>query len=269
MEVGGTETPQPNELDIHLNHAYAATHMARAKVVEFLTTKLEPVKLEELGPDERLCAICQQEFHVSEDVKISHPPIKTVCGHIFGKPCLTKWLDPLCYRGLDDRPAVVDRDAGPFGRGKTDCPMCRRVFFPKYILEPLEYLVQRLLFWDKAYASVGITRSEREEVSRKHLWEYVEYCRLINEQPEIDGQAEYDTAQFNFWLLAVNLSSQQLTPKQQELKIKLIEIGKKDLTVEISESGDYVFHMTRVDKNLQVLTSRRWTLRSFVNPSLS
>lgn len=267
MEVGGTETPQPNELDIHLDQAYAATHMTRGKVVEFLTTKLEPVKLEDLGLDERLCAICQQEYHVCEDVKISHPPIKTVCGHIFGKPCLTKWLDPLCYRGLEDRTAVVDRDGGLFGRGKTDCPMCRRVFFPKYFLEPLECLVQRLSFWDNAYACVGITRSEREEVSRKHLWEHVEYCRLINEQPEIEGQAEYDTAQLAFWLLAVNLPSHQLTPKQQELKIKLIEIGKKDMTVEISESGDYVVSMTRVDKNFQVSRPRRWTLRNLVFPS--
>lgn len=69
---------------------------------EFLMTKLESVPLENLDPDDRQCGICQQEYCVSEDVKLSHPPVKTLCGHIFGKPCLIKWLDPLCYWGLTE-----------------------------------------------------------------------------------------------------------------------------------------------------------------------
>lgn len=260
MEVSSIQTPRPNELDIHQNYAYAATSMWKWKAVEFLMTKLEPVKLEDLDPDERLCAICQQEFHVSEDVRSSHPPIKTVCGHVFGKPCLTKWLNPLCYRGMEvDRFGAAAISTG-YGDAKTGCPMCRRVFFPNSCVEPLECLAQRLTFWDEAYASAGVERSEREEVSRKHLWEYVQYCRVINDGPEVDCRLEYDSAQVLFWLFAVILPSDRLTPKQQELKTKLVEIGQKDLTENPSVMGGCFVYMTRGNDELQVIASRRWTL---------
>lgn len=262
MEVSTTQTPKPNEFVIHQNEAYAGTDIEKWAVVEFLLTKLEPVNIEDLGPDERLCTICHNEFHVSENVKLSHPPIKTVCGHIFGKPCLIKWLDPLCYRGLEeDENGAAITQVGRYGDAKTDCPMCRRVFFPKCRVEPWEYLAQRLDFWDTAYLTAGVARSEKEERSRKLLWEYVEYCHSINDDLlSDDGRLEYDTAQVQFFRFTFNLvHTQQLTPYQEELRMRMAVIGNKDMKVFAHEDGiRYVVEMARVDDALQVTRSRRW-----------
>ena len=81
--------PKPNELPwLSPWLRYAMVHVDLWEAIEFLMTKLEPVHLEDLDPDERDCVICQDEFRVSEDPKLSHTPVKTVCGHVFGKPCI-------------------------------------------------------------------------------------------------------------------------------------------------------------------------------------
>lgn len=263
MEVSTTQTPKPNEFVIRQNEVYAATNIEKWEAVEYLMTKLQPVNLEDLDPDERLCAICQQEYHISEDVKLSHAPVRTVCGHIFGKPCLIMWLNPLCYRGLEEDlngAALIDVDWYSYGDAKTDCPLCRRVLFPKCRVEPLGYLAQRLSFWDMAYASAGVARSEREERSRKILWEYVGYCRSINEQPQIDDRLEYDTAQVCLYGFAIHLHSHQLTSKQQELRIKLLQIASKNLHLYSIGSDEYAVQMTRVNNGLQGTKTRRWMI---------
>lgn len=240
------------------------TDIEKWEVVEFLMTKLEPVNLESLGHDERNCTICQEEFLVCEDIKLSHPPVKLNCGHIFGKPCLIKWLDPLCYRGLEeDDQGSGDTHSDRYGQAKTDCPLCRQVLFPKCWVEPMEYLVQRLSFWDMAYAKLGVARSEKEERSRKYLWEYVEYCRSINDPSNIDGRLEYDMAQVYFLVFAINLvQTQSLTPEQEDLRIKMIEIAYKDLTVSPLEDGDgFLVVLTRVNDELQPTKTRRLVFR--------
>lgn len=262
MEVSTTLTPKPNEFVIGQNSAYATTDIKKWKVIEYLLTKLEPVNLEDLGPDDEQCTICQQDFHVSEDVKLSHAPVKTVCGHIFGKPCLIKWLNPLCYRSLDeDRHGAALMGRHWYGDAKTDCPMCRRVFFPKCRVEPLEHLAQRLSFWDMAYDSAGVARSEKEERSRKHLWEYVEYCHSISQQPpETDGRLGYDLAQVHFNGFAAGLRNQPLTPTQRRLQAKLKGIALKDMKLSTFGSHGLVITLTRVDDKHRVTSSRSWAL---------
>ena len=100
MEEKSAQTPKPNEFSIPAHEAYAMADIETWQAVEFLLTKLEPVHLEDLDNDNRECTICQQEYCNSEDAKVSHPPVKTVCGHVFGKPCIIKWLDPLAYLGI-------------------------------------------------------------------------------------------------------------------------------------------------------------------------
>lgn len=160
-------------------------------------TKLEPVPLEDLDPDDRECTICQQEFCVSEDANLSHPPVKTICGHNFGKLCI------------------------------TSCPTCREVFFPQPDREPMELLAARLWLWDNAYAFAGVARSEIEERSREHLWKYVKYCRSINEFELSDKvQHEFFVDSFsNLLQYAQRLKLIPLTPVQEALRKKLEKLG--------------------------------------------
>ena len=246
MDERGAQTPKPNESSITQYEVYALTSVRTWQAAEFLMTKLEPFNLEDDDPGTRLCVICQRDFGDSEDVKHSHTPVKTVCGHIFGKICIIKWLDPLCYWGLkeDDADAVT---VSPLGRdGRSDCPICRKVFFPGCRVEPMESLAQRLFFWDIAYAAAGVVRSAWEERSRKDLWEYVEYCRSMDDH-ESDGRNELDLAQVLLLRWAKSMKCQKLTPVQESLRAKLERIGRKDLAKCAIMNGSYVFDFDRED----------------------
>ncbi|MCJ1424329.1 hypothetical protein MMC29_002216 [Sticta canariensis] len=244
MEESGAQTPKPNELVDPQFEAYALTSSQTWQAAEFLMTKLEPFNLEDDDPGTRLCIICQQDFSDSQDVK--HTPVRAPCGHIFGKICIIKWLDPLCGWGLkaDDVDAVTQ---SPFDRrGRTDCPICREVFFPKCMIEPMEYVAQRLSFWDMAYAAAGVARTAMEKRSRKVLWEYVEYCRSMDDH-EPDGQTSFSLPQVLLLRWAKNMKSQDLTPVQERLRAKLERIGRKDLRKCAFINGSYVFDFDRHD----------------------
>ena len=168
MEESNSQTRKPNEFVIVDSRAYAMTAIETWKAVEFLLTKLEPINLEDLDSDDRVCAICHEELGVPEDVKRPHGPVRTICGHIFGKKCVTEWLDPLRFW------LSMNEDIDDDVYGRSSCPTCRQVFFTTCKVEPLEFLACRLSLWDSAYASAGVARSGKEELSRQHLWEYVE-----------------------------------------------------------------------------------------------
>lgn len=248
-----TETPTPPGFVIPEDVGYAMTAIATCEATECLT-KLEQVNLDDIDPNDRVCAICQEEFRLSEDVKLSHPPVKTVCGHIFGKRCLIKWLDPLCFYGLegeDDGPEA-DENAPFFQKVKTSCPACRRVFFPEVTEEVMESLSQRLSIWDAAYASAGVPRSEKEEHTRKYLWEYVNYCHSVNEQFIDDRMIEpmHDDAQQQLLDFAIYLKAQTLTPEQEKQRQKLERIGErpiKDFEFDF-EKGSFVFDLDLLDE---------------------
>ncbi|MCJ1262465.1 hypothetical protein MMC22_002335 [Lobaria immixta] len=239
---GPSQNSQPNELVIPDDEAYAMTQIETWEVVQFLMTKLKSVHLEDLDPDDRRCAICQEEFLISEDERLSHAPIETVCGHIFGKTCIIKWLDPLCYWGLTEGadPVIHNINITVIEDANTSCPKCRKNFFPMAFREPMELLAARLWFWDNAYAFAGVARSEKEERSRKDLWNYVKYCRSINEFKLSDNMELelIEGAQRNLAYFANQLKNQALTPVQEGLRTKLEEISEYDLKDIVFDDND-------------------------------
>lgn len=171
MEEVSADNPPANGFAIPEDQVYARTGFEMWEVIEFLVTKLEPAKREDLDPDDRFCSICRQDFGASENVELSETPVKTVCGHLFGKYCITKWLDPLCCWGLTEGAEPLDLEifTDIFEIGKENCPTCRRVFFHKTALEPMEALAARLWLWDNVYAFAGVARSPKEERTRTIL----------------------------------------------------------------------------------------------------
>lgn len=226
--------PRPNSFVIDGSKAYAMTDLKIAEIAEFLMTRLVPVNYQTLRGNNRKCAICQEEFGPR------HTSVKTPCGHYFGKLCLVRWLDPLYYWGLKEE---EDNNHSPKG-GHVDCPLCRRVFFRKSSMEPMRFLQRRLQFWDTAYATVGVSRSQKEERTRKYLWQYVRYCKSIDQQ-EIDDTMEFKfdmDAQKTLLDFALDLTYVHLTTEQEHLRRKLERIGRKDLwDVTEARDGSYIF----------------------------
>lgn len=233
MEEITAQAPKPNEFPIPPFEAYATTDMKTWEAIEFLTTKLEPVRLEDIDPENRECAICLKEYCVSEDAKLSHPPVKTPCGHIFGQSCIVWWLDPLCYWGSTEGrvPKLWGMDTSLVEDAKTSCPACRREFFPKANREPMNLLAARLWLWDNSYAYAGIARCEKEERTREHLWKYVNYCHSLNEFV-LSSSLQYEIFAIGLSLLeeyAARLNTipgVTLSPLQKCLKKKLEELGE-------------------------------------------
>jgi hypothetical protein len=69
-------------------------------------SSLPRVSLENLGDDDRNCAICKDEFGVTFQDKKSECPVRTPCGHVIGLECLKIWLSdhntcPSCRAILD------------------------------------------------------------------------------------------------------------------------------------------------------------------------
>ena len=225
MEGNPTPAPKPNAFVIADDEAYAMTTIQTFKAAEFLLTKLEPVNLE---AKDAVCIICHQEFRISENVKHSHAPVKTPCGHIFGRKCLMQWLGPLSFWGSKEEhhaEAAEEVDPSPaIKHGKTSCPICRQALVPNLVVEPMESLAQRLALWDAAYSSAGVARSEREDRSRAILWEYVDCCRSMDElEQNTPGAQVLAQATLMRWLHA--LRSRIVTPQQEYLRQKLIRFA--------------------------------------------
>lgn len=249
MGESASQTTKPNEFVIPDDHGYALTSIEISEVAEFLMTKLEPIKMEDLAPDDRLCAICHAELFISEDVELSHAPVKTVCGHVFGKNCIIRWLDHLCL--WLDEDYVLDGDSESFSLedSQSGCPICRRVFFPECAVQPMEMVLSRLAFWDTAYASAGVARSEKEEHSRRYLWQYVIYgCSILPNL--LDSEVDllfYEDAQECLMEFVECLEGQSLTTVQEALRKKLERIGRKDLKKCLYKNGSIVFDIDRDD----------------------
>ncbi|MCJ1426172.1 hypothetical protein MMC29_004074, partial [Sticta canariensis] len=221
MAVNPAQAPTSDAFVLPDDEAYATTRIETFNVAEFLLTKLEPIDLEELDSADRVCAICQNEFRVSEVVKQSHTPVKTPCGHIFGEKCIIKWLQPVSFWGMkEDYNTGPEEDHLGVTHGKTNCPMCRLEFFPNFQVEPMELLAQRLFFWDMAYGNAGVALSDRERHSRRILWKFVEYCHSMD---ELEHNAElarlHAKLAFVRWL--IKLRDRNLTPRQKQLRQNL------------------------------------------------
>ncbi|MCJ1466589.1 hypothetical protein MMC07_005209 [Pseudocyphellaria aurata] len=249
MRGNASQTTKPNEFVIPKNQGYALTCIEISKVAEFLMKKLKPIKMEDLDPDDRLCAICHAELYVSEDERLSHAPVKTVCGHVFGKNCIMRWLDHLCLWLQEDFVFDNDPDSFSLEDSQSGCPICRRVFFPECAVQPLEMVLTRLAFWDMAYACAGVARSEKEERSRRYLWQYVIYGYSII-PTFLDSETELlflEDAQECLLEFVKCLEAQTLTPVQEDLRRKLGRIGRKDLKKCLFKDGSFVFDIDRDD----------------------
>lgn len=268
MEENTSRAPKPHEFAIPQYETYAMTDISIWKVVNFLMTKLEPVSLEELDSDDCECAICYEEFRASEDEKLSHVPVKTVCGHTFGRSCIIKWLDPLCYWGLAESadPKIHRLTMDSIQDAKTTCPTCRRVFFPMVFREPMQSLALRLWFWDSVYDFVGVARSDKEERTRADLWKYVKYCHSINEfeisrtlQRRLLRRSQATLVLFALRPFALRTKNQAFTPFQEYLRKAMEGLGRDDLRHLVSHRGlgsrhlNYIFsgenYLVRVDED--------------------
>lgn len=143
MEGNTTSRPRPNELVIPDDEAYLRTDIELSDIAEYLMTNLEPIDIKTLDAEDHICPICHEEFQESDNMKLAHEPVKSVCNHIFGKRCVIKWLDPFFYFG----------STGPVGRsshGKTDCQSCRRISSQRRLSKVWS-------FWPRGFGS-GTTR---------------------------------------------------------------------------------------------------------------
>lgn len=244
MEEQTTQTPKPNEFAIPENQGYAFTHVRVGVAAEFLMTKLDSIKPEDLDPGNRVCTICHEELLDPNDTRLSHAPVKLVCGHVFGKNCIMRWLDPLgtlYYRREYDGSISVK-----FEHGKNSCPICRQVFFSECPSEGTRRaLAKRLSFWDMAYTCAGIARSGKEETSRKYLLEYIDYYRMLGEDEE-QKELDWEILKCGQEILlnaAICLKRQVLTPEQENLRKRLERIGRKDLDQCPFENGSFDFNI--------------------------
>lgn len=227
-----TAQPFPTPED----EGYARVGIDLCEAAEFLMTKLEQVNLHDLDPDDRICEICQEQFHVSEDVRLQHAPVKTPCGHIFGDQCIMKWLDLLCfYRGESDDGSEADDDA-LIPLTYSSCPKCQHVFFKEFFQHPMQSLYVRLCFWDMAYIIAGVRLSEKEKRTRKYLWAYVRYCKFFEYKGLDDRKFEdlQEDARLDLLYFADFLTTQDLTPAQEIVRQQVEELAGCHMS-----DGDY------------------------------
>lgn len=94
----------------------------------------------------------------------------------------------------------------------------------------MELLAARLWLWDEAYTFAGVARSEEEERSREHLWEYVRYCRSIDEfaLSDMEQYKAFESSLDHLLHYAQRFKVLSLTPFQEALRKKLETIGALD-----------------------------------------
>ena len=122
-------------------------------------------------------------------------------------------------------------DPSTLEEAQTTCPTCRRLFFDKTVREPLDSLASQLWLWDKAYAYAGVARGRTEEHCRRILWEYIEYCRSINEF-KISRELGLQLSRRSEILLtyfAIRLEGMYLNEVRERLRVKLLALGNYNL----------------------------------------
>lgn len=238
-------TTESNEFVIPEFAGYAGIDLVRCAVAEFLMTEFQDIEIEDLDPDDRVCIICQEEFSFSEDPKLSHTPVKTSCGHIFGDNCLMMWLETFYAWSNSDPDPDRDGNDTPIRMSNAGCPHCRYVFVPAILKASVEELGHCILFWDQAYANAGVTRTENEKRCRDAIVLYINYYCAANEREPLHMKLAWRldcSAQKALLEFTRHQKYQTLTPEQENRRIRLERIARKDLLECLEfEDGEYKF----------------------------
>lgn len=217
VKIGPTG-PKVNTLDVVLGRTYADTSIETWQIIRFFMKGLKFVNAADLESKDLDCGICTQDF--TTGYRRSHRAVRLPCGHIFGEPCIKKWLRPY-------KPCVSQMPAtgGSSGRpvGANTCPNCRRAFFPpQRTVDALPEIEIRITVWDMAYQHLGIALSGIERRARQDLLQYLAsyWDRSSDEHyPPFTNRMEYLTwAHERLLKVSRRLKRQgNLTPVQKHL----------------------------------------------------
>lgn len=91
----------------------------------------------------------------------------------------------------------------------------------------------RLWYWDNAYTSAGVARSEKDERTRKYLREYVDDCELFeadSQEEEVfyDMVVQEDTSEL-FREFVQSLKNPTLMPVQESRRNELERIAEMNM----------------------------------------
>ncbi|MCJ1467435.1 hypothetical protein MMC07_006060 [Pseudocyphellaria aurata] len=246
-------TSEANEFFIPDFAGYADINMARCVSAQCLLTDFQHIEIADLDPNDRECEICHEEFSVSEDLMLSHPPVRTPCGHIFGDNCLMMWLETMYVWSSTDPDPDGDVTNTGTQMSNTSCPKCRHNLIYSLTKVRVEELAHLILFWDQAYAFAGVTRTEHEKNCRDPIVRYIKYFCATHERKTLHKNLSFKLdrkAQHQLWRFANFLKTQTLSSELENQRVRLERIARKDLSKCLKYRDDeyeYVFDINRDD----------------------
>lgn len=225
MAESGAPSPGVTTLDVYQHRTYALISTGTWKVIKFFLEELEPVNIWEIQPEDCDCDICTEDF--TSDF---HCPVRLPCNHIFGKSCIESWLRPY----LSSK-ACSGQEIPSWGA--NSCPKCRRVFFPEHqsfgIKDNLADIEIRIRYFDMVYAHIGIPLSQKEDQARADLLRYLgsystRHIDVYYPYWEFKSVRLMNTlwAQRRLLYFCCILKFKNLTPAQEDLRLRLEDIGR-------------------------------------------
>ncbi|MCJ1467883.1 hypothetical protein MMC07_006508 [Pseudocyphellaria aurata] len=242
VKIGSRVKPE-NMFRLCPDEVYAGTSISDWLAIVHHLEFLKPVQLEDLGIEAEECDICREPFDSADndDEEPSEQPVILPCGHIFGKNCLSNWINiksghefPEFEESLTDENPLIFHDLLPKSVEPTidrlaefSCPKCRRSFKIPTSGEPAPFIEARLRFWDSAYQKLSIVRSATEEVSRNDLWKFVNIFK--GKQTEVRRSRKRSSfelrAQVSAMRFALRRAHWGLTPLQRTLRDGMFDLG--------------------------------------------
>lgn len=131
---------------------------------------LIPVDLAEISPDDRTCNICYEAFNHPESAAEANDdheePAKLRCQHIFGKACITTWLQE-----------------------NDNCPTCRSVILPlqrPFAEDMFENILDASRWWRIARPEDIQRLSDSGRDPEGHLARFLNEHFILNEPMSIE-----------------------------------------------------------------------------------
>lgn len=222
----GPPGPKVDTLDVNPRRTYADTSIETWQIIKFFLEELKLVNAADLEPKDLNCGICAQDF--TTGYRRTHRAVRLPCNHIFGEPCIKKWLSPYkpCVSQMPTAGGALEEPVGA-----NTCPNCRRAFFPpQQTVDVLPEIEIRITVWDMAYRHIGIALSETERRARKDLVQYLASYfdrRLDEHYPPFTNRLDYLTwAHKRLLIFSRRLKRHKnLTPVQKHLRQGLEEFA--------------------------------------------